>query len=468
MKEEEIVITESELHQKWYDDAFYSIEAVKHTIESLSKIYQMDFYNSNEEMSLDKIKQKQAIKESNIVLPLTYDIEKAIKSLVLAYSNIENPQRESYVRQILNDVKNNYSTRRGNLHDTAMYIDYLNSVDNTFIDVLAQLYMSRREGFGFLKSRSNPYTMRMEKNERIDYARDMYKNAFIDYRYQFEKQDSENSIDLVKLMDYTESIRDAVLFFLTKKHTMDFIKEEIKDEDIYNYIRGQCDFRIKQQNRPYTDIKSLLDKMKYGINDYFDLVLTCKKYKRIDEINTSNKSCIRAEVEFRRAEEIKQLKIFERLDNQPNIILKNEIIREDIEDILEKALIKADEIYVYEYIKNRVAISEQEVIDFIIERNKNKDDKLLYEKVNQLKESFRNHKLMPIALFNEGEVRAVGCISKNEGEARVVHFSTKDADNKSEWESLLAQYIIDNEQEINSYFETNIQAKDNKESEERV
>lgn len=467
MKEEEIVITESELHQKWYDDAFYSIEAVKHTIESLSKTCQMDFYNSNEEMSLDKIKQKQAIKESNIVLPLTYDIEKAIKSLVLAYSNIENPQRESYVRQILNDVKNNYSTRRGNLHDTAMYIDYLNSVDNTFIDVLAQLYMSRREGFGFLKSRSNPYTMRMEKNERIDYARDMYKNAFIDYRYQFEKQDSKNSIDLVKLMDYTESIRDAVLIFLTKKYTMDFIKEEIKDDDIYNYIRERCDFYMKQQKRPYTDIKSLLDDIKDGIDDYFSLVSACKKYKEIDKFPPDAKPSIRAKVE-REAETIKQLKIFERLENQPEIISNNRMVREQIEDILEKALIKADEIYVYEYIKNRVAISEQEVIDFIIEKNRNKDDKLLYEKVNQLKESFRNHKLMPIAIFHEGEVRAVGCISKNEGEARVVHFSTKDADNKSEWESLLAQYIIDNEQEINSYFETNIQAKDNKESEERV
>lgn len=228
MKENQIIITDKELPKKWLDDAIASIESTKSIIEMLIKTNQMDLYDNDEDLPELAIKNKQAIKEHNVILPLTYSIEKMIKALVLKLNDETPINRNERVMKILRDIKN-ASSIKGNFHDLMMYIEYINSIDDTFIDILGRMYKSRREGYENYPNRSNKYTESLKPVERVKYASEMYRNAFINYRYQFEKQEQENTIDIVKLMDYAEAIRDTCLLFFMKYQIIEMINNLIND-----------------------------------------------------------------------------------------------------------------------------------------------------------------------------------------------------------------------------------------------
>lgn len=270
MKENQIVVNDKDLSDKWFNDAVTSIETTKKIIELLINSNQIDLYDDNEELSKEKAEEKQAIKEHNIVLPLTYSIEKMIKSLVLKLNDEHPANRNTRVMKILNEVRD-ASQIKGSLHNLMIFIDYINSIDDTFLDILGRMYMSRREGYGNYANRSHEYSQSMKMKERVTYANNMYREAFVKYRYLFEKQAKEDSIDLIKLIDYAESVRDAC--------TLIYIKEEI-----LNLLSNKLN--ESNSNINITDYKKEIRKL---IN---------KQYYEIVRDNYENTTCLNFEEAF--------------------------------------------------------------------------------------------------------------------------------------------------------------------------
>lgn len=100
MKESDIIITDKDLPKKWFDDAFISIEAIKKRLNFIINLFDLD-----EDLNEEMINIKQATKEHNIVLPITYSIEKIINSTVLDIKSNYEFDRSYGVKNTLNEIK---------------------------------------------------------------------------------------------------------------------------------------------------------------------------------------------------------------------------------------------------------------------------------------------------------------------------------------------------------------------------
>lgn len=407
MREDEIVITDEGLPKKWFDDANIGLETIKKTIASYNKNGEYDFYNNNEDLSEDKAIEKQAIKEHNIVLPITYCIEKFIKSLVIKYNLNDNFNRNTGVKKILNNVKS-LTTITGNFHNTAMYIEYLNSIEPTFLNVLGRIYMSKREGYGHFTKRSNLYTTTMLPNERIKYTSELYQNAFIEYRYLYEKQESENLIDLVKLIDYAESIRDACLYFIIKQECLIIARkllnnnkeiEEFEETigDSYNLSKRYDNY--KDYSGATTTIRDYLDigKLIFLMRDYIHNYIRKKGYEFCELSNS----------------------LGEIIDKAYNIINKT---------------------YVPEFASYCILVNS----DFLELDNTN-----LNEKEKKLCESGT---VMPISVYYNGQLSAGGYISQKNNIASLEYIFVKDLGNELEIIKKICNYIFNNKELLESFF----------------
>lgn len=225
MKEADKIVNIDNLGEDWLNNAFDSFEAIKKMITYLNETYSFDLYNNDEDLQIDKLNNKQAIKETMVVLPLTYTMEKFLKAVILSYDVNSNQNRLMAVKEILNNVKNS-SNIKGNFHNILLLTDYINTnIDTHFKNFFANVYVSRRNGYNDELRRGSNVTSNLDDLERIDYATDSFKNAFIDFRYLYEKSDKIESVDLVKLMDYISSIRDVSFYLITRKRVLDCISQ---------------------------------------------------------------------------------------------------------------------------------------------------------------------------------------------------------------------------------------------------
>lgn len=257
MKEAEKIVNIDELGEDWLNNAFDSLEAIKKNITYLNESNSFNLYDNDEDLEIDKLNMKQAIKETVVVLPLTYTMEKFLKAVILYYDASNNQNRTTAVKDILNNVKMS-SNIKGNFHNILLLTDYINThIDTHFMNFLASVYVSRRKGYNGEASRSNPFSVDLGSPERIAYATDSFKNAFIDFRYLYEKNDKIESVDLVKLIDYVASIRDVAFYLIKRKYALDFFAQY----DEFNKICVDPDKEFAR-NREYDD------------NDGVDLLLS--------------------------------------------------------------------------------------------------------------------------------------------------------------------------------------------------
>lgn len=257
MKEAEKIVNIDALGEDWLNNAFDSFEAIKKSVTYLNESNSFNLYDNDEDLEIDKLNMKQAIKETVVVLPLTYTMEKFLKAVILYYDASNKQNRTTAVKDILNNVKMS-SNIKGNFHNILLLTDYINThIDTHFMNFLASVYVSRRKGYNGETSRSNPFSREMGSHERIAYATDSFKNAFIDFRYLYEKNDKMESVDLVKLIDYVASIRDVAFYLTKRKYALDFFAQY----DEFNKICVDPDKKFAR-NREYDD------------NDGVDLLLS--------------------------------------------------------------------------------------------------------------------------------------------------------------------------------------------------
>ena len=225
MVEADKIVNIENLGEDWLNSAFSSFESLKKTITYLNEANSFDLYNNEEDLSLDQINNKQAIKETMVLLPLTYIMEKFLKAVILHYDVNGDHDRLTAVRDILNNVKMS-SNVKGNFHNILLLTDYIAThIDSHFMNLFANVYVARREGYNGESERSNPLSHTWTPFDRIDFATDKYQNAFIDFRYLYEKKDRVDSVDLVKLMDYVSSIRDVAFYLVSRKKALDFFSQ---------------------------------------------------------------------------------------------------------------------------------------------------------------------------------------------------------------------------------------------------
>lgn len=235
MIEADKVVTNIDLGEDWLNNANNSFEQIKKIITYLNESNSFDLYDNNEDLSLEALNNKQSIKETLVVLPLTYVMEKFLKSIILYNNMNETQNRATAVREILNNVKSSSSVQ-GNLHNAALLIDYINSsIDTHFINFFGNLYNSRRNGYNGEEARSNPISMGMLSKKRIEYATECFKNAFIEFRYLYEKNDQIESVDLVKLIDYVASIRDVAFYTIERLKSLSIFDKYGGIESVLDY-----------------------------------------------------------------------------------------------------------------------------------------------------------------------------------------------------------------------------------------
>lgn len=248
MKETEKIVNIDALGEDWLNNAFDSFEAIKKSVTYLNESNSFNLYDNDEDLEIDKLNMKQAIKETVVVLPLTYTMEKFLKAVILYYDASNKQNRTTAVKDILNNVKMS-SNIKGNFHNILLLTDYINThIDTHFMNFLASVYVSRRKGYNGEAWRSSKFSIEMDSRERIAYATESFKNAFIDFRYLYEKTDKIESVDLIKLMDYVASIRDVAFYLIKRKGTLDFLTQY----DVFNTICADPDNKFAR-NREYDD-----------------------------------------------------------------------------------------------------------------------------------------------------------------------------------------------------------------------
>lgn len=370
MKEAEIKVTYEKLPENWFKSSFNSIEMIKRTITMLNEINGFDLYDIEENLSEEKIVEKIGLKEHNIMLPLTYAMEEFLKSVVILYDVSSSNIRENKVKEALQKVKNQ-STIKGNLHNASIFIDYIkNNIDPNFLEILGLLYFSRRKGYDGGRERSNAYTHNIEnKQERLKIATEEFKNAFIDMRYLFEKTDEPRRMDLTKLMDYTESVRDACLYLIMRKKYISLLdsNDTFYNNNQFNEIISELNgLNNNSINRyEYIDVIDLLNNLSAGFNSYIDPL-----FKYCDEVanyisplsgpvpleqEVYVKEYLKNLFEVSNIEALRNLAIEERFKISDKIEEKRDLLLDrlcEIEDECEHWISKINEIYLPEYCKH--------------------------------------------------------------------------------------------------------------------
>lgn len=287
MIENDIKVSNEELAENWFNTASDSLEAIENTIDFLNKIYEFNLYDIKENLSSDKINLKTNIKYTNICTPLAYIAELFLKSIIISYMIFNDEfifSRENAVKMIMKQVRSQSKTNGHNLTTLIEYIN--NNIDEYFKIDLARVYVEHRK-------HAISKTCRMEPISRITLVNNLYENAFINARYLYETKDTLNeSIDLVKLLDYVNTLRDCCFYQLlkinlskiprVKQLIKKYYNEYYKDNEIFKesnisiiinellrYIDNQ--YYNAYPNKDYPDIikKELLEikKIKFEIID---------------------------------------------------------------------------------------------------------------------------------------------------------------------------------------------------------
>ena len=225
MQENEIYIPNDELAKTWFKSALDSLEGIQKTIDFLNETYQFNLYDIEENLPYEKIILKTNIKYTNICTPLAYTAELFLKSIIISYShnhNENNFNRENAVKTIMKNVR---TQSKSNGHNLTTLVEYINNnIDECFKIDLARIYVEHRK---HLVSS----TCGMQPIPRITLVNNLYENAFINARYLYETQENiKEPIDLVKLIDYVNTLRDCCFFQLLKT-------ELSKIKNVKNYIQ---------------------------------------------------------------------------------------------------------------------------------------------------------------------------------------------------------------------------------------
>lgn len=238
MKESDKVVTRNKLGEEWLNSALISFEATKQLISYLNNMYGFDLYDNEENLDLIDLNNKQSIKEANVVLPLTYDMEKFLKGVIIFNALNDNSSNFDSIKEILNNIRKN-SNVRGNLHNVLLLTDYISTyIDTNYINYFGKLYISRRNGYDGEAARSNLLTVTMPATERIEHATEEFKNAFIEFRYLYENDERIGSVDLIKLVDYIASIRDASLYIIKRKQALNIINKYSNNIDLDDFANS--------------------------------------------------------------------------------------------------------------------------------------------------------------------------------------------------------------------------------------
>lgn len=224
MREIEYKVSDYSLAKSWFDSSSICMEEIIKNITVLNDKYGFNLYNNDEDLEEEMLRKKITLKYDLILNSFVYQIEKLLKSFLITYMYVSNPNE--FIRNLA--IKNmnkviRQSQNSINSHDLLAMINYIDqNIDNNFVNYIANEYALIRDKKPFM---NNPYSIRSTSNfandeERIQAATQEYTQGFINFRYLFEKEDklSFQPVDTEKIIEYGIAIRNCVGQEINRMH----------------------------------------------------------------------------------------------------------------------------------------------------------------------------------------------------------------------------------------------------------